>query len=262
MNTNPTRREFWRRSGDIVQTADGRYFKVENDSAMRGWFAVGWIFINAAVVILIFLSSHIRIPDNCFFDQAVLVILIWWGLMRLQYRMARFREITDGWEGCISLDRIHEKQRELSPAVRRIGWVLLAAVLLFSAANSFTAFYVRSHLDNKAQIIKMELNGNNEVLLWKDGDGDEVDWPADVTPWLVVETAFTLDKASFSLDGEPYGRVNAYRETNISLFWRYDYFVKGYEIPIFDVHDGSVLELTCGDMHRTIIFHIKDKQGT
>jgi hypothetical protein len=174
--------------------------------------------------------------------------------MRLMYRFARFREITDEWD-CITTGVISNPSRKVRPEVRRFVSVLLIAVLLFCIANSLTAFYIRSLIEDRGRCVSIAQYNERDNPIWLDNGEDEVSWPPDETPMFEVVTADTLDKATFTLDGERIDSV-FFDRPSFSWFWQCDYLIYRYEVLVSDVHDGSVLELDCGGIRKTIVFHI------
>ena len=232
---------------------------MENSKALLVMGVTVGLLVNVAVAIPFLVCWDGSRPQNYLFDQNVLWALLWWGIKRLQYRFARFQEVTDGSESCLSSGELIIPEYGAPLAIRRIGYGLLAVALLFCAANSLSAFYVRSLIEKRARFVSIEFYGQGE-LLWKENGGDDVSWPEGVRPRALVDTVCTLEKVSLILDGQP---LDDGYDFGISTnwFWQEDYFFHYLEFRVPHIHDGSVLEIICGDLRRTIIFHVGDEES-
>lgn len=262
MSDKPTYKEFNRRSGDTVIVADGRSFIVENNGILRGIIAVYPILFYIAI--FIFNQTDFgELHRNFVFDAGAIMIILYWPLMRLLYKLARFRVNTeeDDYNCRLGFDGMQRNRKPMTSAVTcRVSVAFFAIVLLFCIANSFFVFYIRSAIEDRAHFTTVTLSDDGEeinLLCIDSSDGDEVTLPADTTPLLFVETACTTEKLTITLDGKS-SSFYIYEDAYASWFWETDYFIYRYRALIDEIHDGSVLEMTCGDLYQQWVFDLPE----
>lgn len=139
---------------------------------------------------------------------------------------------------------------------------MIIIMLVFAIMNSFTAFYLRSLIDDRETTVQTEAYNHSDCMTVSliGENMEQITVPKDASPTIIVTVTGTPEWAEIVFDGEPMSSgINKYPYLN--WFWEKDYFVCTYKIYLDYpyIHDGSVLEMMCGDLHRKWVFDLPEE---
>ena len=263
MNDKPTFKEFNGMLRDVVKTTEGRYFIVDNYVVLRRMqkaIIIGGLFIFSLIPqVLIAVGT---IPYNAIFDFLLLCMLIGIPFEQLHYRLSRFKELKNDTEEFRDAEGwFSDSWSKAKRVFRLIMIIILLPILLFAFANSFTIQYIRSVIENlpEAQAEPYDKRDDMTIIPVSD-DTDRVVVAKGDSTAIVVTVSGTAAIAQAFIDGQLMTK-GFRRISQPSFFWQADYLINRYHIfpEEADVHDGSVLEMTCGDLHRKWVFDLTEE---
>lgn len=255
MNDKPVYKEFVRRTGDTVVTADGRSFLVENNGVLHG-IKIGYTCLFCILIVLVkFIDFDFgKLPLNALFDVAAISLLLYWPLTQLLYRLARFREVNDSDENNCRIGIKKEpcyKKKIQSPNNHCALFAIFLAALLFCIANSVSVFYIRSMIEGSSHMNVLALEADGEPPdTWQNAYETVLYLPWAQKVHIEVETVCEPQPGQLTLSNDPMDVYDDYivYDENISWFWEKDYLVRHYDIWLDqnDICDGTTVELYCG----------------
>ena len=265
MNDKPTYKEYWTyRKYYFVKTEDGRYFAIENYKLCMVVFVI--LYTAASYLCLaaprnLHIYGHVWL--NTMFEGAILFLPLFILINKLIYRLIKFSEIGQDSDDFLEVDKllglVSIKTRQL---INKISYIVIVLMCIFAFLNSVTAFYLRSLIDDRETTVQTEAyNHSDSMTVLPIGENTEqITIPKDASPIIIVTVTGTPEWAEIVLDGEPMSSgINKYPYLN--WFWEKDYFVCTYKIYLDYpyIHDGSVLEMMCGDLHRKWVFDLPEE---
>jgi len=259
MSDKPTFKEYRGMRFGVVKTEDGRYFAADSKNVLLRMLMAVYFVLVVGLYITVHSLAYKTIPANTLFDFAIFWSLLSWAPEWLRYRLSRFRELTE------ETDEFREAVSLFNSRFVKTGRILITvlaiSVMAFALANSFTVQYIRCVIEDRPE---MEISyGSGDMTNAPDGDDAyQVTIPQGASPSFMVMVSKTLDTHALSLDGRPVTQ-RILRRTIPNWFWEEGYLKSRYYVfpDAEDIRDGSVLELTCGGLRRTIIFHIDESAG-
>ena len=259
MNDKPTYREYRKCSqGEFVKTEGGQYYKVEAGKTVKNTakllsLIIAGIYFCADILLIIFQD---RVWQNLQMDILVFAVLLEYGIYRLAYRFNRFIQIEEGIHDYYVASSLVYKKRFYHNRI----WTLLVMVpILFALLNSFSITYIRSRIEHNSAVSRVEIiqyDGLKETeISIIDGQGILLSARLkDVSVYISITR--TPDAVQFYLDGQPVDEQ--FRHLGIAWFWEKGFFPQKYELYFSkeEIHNGSVLEMACGDLYRKWVFDL------
>ena len=291
MNDKPRFLEYILRSrsiGNVVKTSDGRFFVIANTKTFIKVFRFLFILETALIGLSLQLPGFFNLWPNLGFDLwpnlgfefYILAEVIFLATQWLQHHLTFYEPIAPGSEDYREVTewfqpKIRKIRRSTSGAsgrvfgiIQRFFNILAALFLIFALLNSHTSQLVRSLFDSQPLIASVEIthpSGENRNVLYSDDDNDLPDTIALTSGddlFFEVIVSRTLSPAKMQLNGTPLPN-EWWLGTNkrSSFFWEEDYLKQIYIYSLSNIHDGSVLTLTCGPLTREWVFDVADKEA-
>ena len=280
MNDKPTYKELSPRSlknkptfieyafshrSQYVRSLDGqRYYLVEDEPKPRRFsffFAAWFLYLVVLAVSELLLKQPLWHNLQLDFFFAGMVVP---GLLRYRwYRHVSFRKISDDEDHFNEARKLGFNRYE--SRFWAVAYVLIAALLLL---HSLSFFGLRSAIEHSEAVRVIVSIDGYDVL--EDGSRPE-DEMEERSGNAYGYAAFFITiyrtpfRASFNLDGQPLTEgLERFGFMHMSWFFANDYLEQSYglDIPIVKIHDGSVLEMTCGEMHRTWVFDLTEEDAS
>ena len=259
MSKKPTFIEYiFSRRAQYVRTLDGRYYIVENEPKPRRFS----IFLAALVLyymvqLTVFFVLKQMLWRNLQFDFALIGIAGSSMLSYRRYRSVKFSDISGEEENLKEARTLGFNRYE--SRFWALCYVLFAALLLL---HSLSIFSLRSVIEHDATVTRIIVTVDGYDVY--DAGGGELEqhgssgYNSEYARFY-ISIKKTPAHASFRLDGN---QLTEGLDQNTLMSWLFDadYLKQSYElyIPKADIHDGSVLEMTCGDLYRKWVFDIED----
>lgn len=256
--SQPTPEEFIhcrsKEMSDVVETADGRLFRVENNRLINGLKTAVRVLATIAFFIIFYIILYDSLWPQLNIDMNLVIVFLALLTTRLLYYRARFTELEPG-----SDEFEAASEGGFSKPTGRFMFIALGVVILAVFLHSFTFTYMRSLIYNEARIESVRIysydletpfdtettspSTTQIVYLPSNNPGGDFNF--------IVTTVCTPSLAVLSIDGQPYTGITD-RRLFPSWFWASDYFRQEYWVnPQYsDIRDGSTLTLTCGSLHR------------
>ena len=141
----------------------------------------------------------------------------------------------------------------------RILAIVNSLIFLFALANSVSVLYILSQIENRP--IMIQVNVKDETIdvpvPSTGGNTDQLIVPPGKDLSLAVTITGAIEKLQMRTDGR---FINDWslRRSHMSWFWEDEYFISDYYVFIdnSDIHDGSMLEMTCGNLHRKWVLDV------
>lgn len=250
MSDRPTYNEYaFSRTENVVQTADGLYFNVSTPKFTSAIRVLLYFLFVGLYIWLIFRRSEGFIWPHLMLEAQLFLLLVLQVSNYIGYRLTSFREISADDEDHAEVSAWHYGKPGFSA-----GKILLVLVLVFLLLNSFSVTYLRSVINHDAQVESI-----NDEAVTEDTQVITVPYNSyDQT--LYIQIIRTSQPAEFTFDGMPL--ENYSRNLLFSWIWEEGYFRQRYELFLDDIHDGSVLNLTCGDITREWVFDVADEEAS
>jgi len=242
MTDKPTLKEYLRfRNMSYVRTFDGRYFKIANLYFTFPLLMIVALLLAAPSLIMLYID--VRWHSSISHDLIILFVILSLFLPRLIYRFEKFELLQPGSE-------------KYQKASTREYWgrltAVITAVLIISvnSVSSFSLSYLRSLADTPETRCSISwAKGEDRAFDLEEGDRI-IMLPAqsDRRVGITIKLYHTPYAPELTLDG----KVIDYDFGEYSGDWTYlldnDYFSQkiSAKVPAADIHDGSVLTLTCG----------------
>ena len=266
MNDKPTYREFWTyRKYYFVKTEDGRYFAIENYKLCMVVFVI--LFMAASYLCITApqnLRFQGRVWSNIIFEGAILLFPLFILINKLIYRLIKFSEVGQDSGDFLEVDKLLGPVRiKTRQATDKTSYIMIIIMVVFAIMNSFTAFYLRSLIDDRETTVQTEAYNHSDSMTVSpiDENTEQITIPIDASPIIIVTVTGTPEWAEIVIDGEPMAS-GFIKHSYLSWFWEKDYFVCDYQIYLRYpyIHDGSVLEMTCGDLHHEWVFDLPESE--
>ncbi len=259
MSDKPTYWEFlFCKRDKAVKSKDGAYYCISYSSPNRQALIVlrilAWMAM--AVVFGVFRSRLEAVGwfwPNMLTDYIVAATLIYFfGFGWLKYRLASYQRIPEG--GDDYREAAHAKY-----GVRIVGLSIALILLSFAfISSSFCTAYLRS-LTEESRIVN--LNEADDIEDYSDKEEVTIVIPSEALGYIKFEVHHAPYPLVLTLDGQPLGDSveSVYRRW--CWIWEDDYFNQFCLIPVWPpfIRDGSVLEITCDDLHRRWIFKLPNQ---
>ena len=274
MNGRPTYREY-RISlayGNMIMTPDGSFYAILNkwlNTFFRVLSAIAFIIGSLGPLIIFFNDLWLNLLSEFYFLIFFLPILLNYP----KYLLLHFMKLEPGncdYEKAARLFEPRQKKRKTSGKVlSTVGAIILASMFMFILLNSHTAQLVRSLFDSRPRLATYEVTnrqaGKDVEVLYSAGKENPqtvIYLPADDQNHIYVDIMVSrmLTPAQLSLDGETLSpNINLYSR-QFSWFWESEYLKQDFFFYLEDIHDGSVLNLTCGDLHQEWVIEMADEE--
>lgn len=193
----------------------------------------------------------------------LIIFVFYLFLTKILYRISRFEEILPDSEDYVTAsDGFAKKKTRLHRFFRLLAVPIVILVLLFFILNSFSVFYIRSIVENHPIMAQAESYNDRNILsiVQVSDETYRIVVPKNESPAIVVRVSGTALKAQAIIDGQPMTKW-FHRKARINWFWEDKYLRSDYYILLSrsDIHDGSILEMTCGGMYRKWVFDLTDE---
>ena len=264
---------FWEylfcRSGNVIETKDGRFYVVNN--------AV-WVTLLHIAYIIIWILSVFYFPlyyafrvywPNLGFDYLLAMITLPYIVSAIRYRTALAAPAPDG--------RSDEKPYiiKMNRRLKKIFAFVCMAVAIFCLLNSVGLASLRGLINGGGRLQDLYVSHNHSDNEWhsahlynEDGSGHITTEPLpEDAPYhqngIEISVMHTPAKATFLLNGKP---PREYIDWDMEPFWFWenDYLLTYYyfETKYGAVRDGSTLTLTCGDLTGEWVFEMADEEAS
>ena len=255
MIDKPTLKEYIKyRSGRFTKTDDGRYYTI---TTFRITLIVMMVlFVLLVLPVFIVMSSDIPWKFEISKDILILSIIIALFVPAIIYPFDRFERIEEGSK---------QYQKVLAqPNLRnsRILTLISAAVLVVVLSlSSYSLAYLRSLFDTPDAELGIYTDGMDESIKLSTDEGDKIIIvPVELSEEAIISifTWHTPAIPQLALDGKIVKARDAHQS---SPFWfgRYHFHQYGtYSINTKNIHDGSVLMLTCGEWYYEWVFDVAE----
>ncbi len=265
MKDRPTFREFlfYYRKAFVKSTSGGFYTPVNSRKAKALYFVVFLAFEVMLFTVWILTMHRGQLWPTRMIDFLLLLNL---GNLLCQYphyRFTRYERIPEDSEAYARASTLKYPSKATV-----ISMSLLAAILLLVALQSTGASYVRYWLDGGAMITQADISigGHDKPLPLAQealsGDAPMLQIPAasgSPSVSVSVTTSGSPEPLQLMLDGKA---ARVFADQELRWFWDANYFVQCGYIDDADVHDGSVLTLTCGELTREWVFEVADEEAS
>lgn len=255
MDNKPTFNEYiFHNKYDIVSCKDGRHYLITNPKSRIFDVALYislYVLLFIAIPHCLSLSVHL-IGEDCW----ALLFLLYFCLIRIQYRFTRFEDISHD----------EDYQDELKPYKRRgeyILKVLFAIIFIFLILNSYSFTYLISRIDDNTRLTETKFTmGNSSAVHLETKESVDYSKLNEIILPTNDETNYDISMLAIVVGSPELARISVDDKLLIKDvsryiykfdFWEPDYFKQEYFIKT-KVHDGSVLELDCGSLHREWTF--------
>jgi hypothetical protein len=240
---------------DVVQTADGRLFRVENNRLINGLKTAVRVLASIAIsIITISYTLHDAFWAQLNIDMNLAIAFLAWLATRLLYYRARFVELEPGGDEVEAAS-----EGGFSKPTNRFVFIAMGIFLLALFLHSFTFTYLRSVIYNEARIESVRIYDDDPGMVFNTdnislSDAQTVYLPSNHPNGYLgidVTTVCTPSLAVLSIDGQPFTGIN-YRRLLPNWFWASDYFRQEcwFNPQYANIRDVSTLTLTCGSLHR------------
>lgn len=249
----PTLKEYMKyRGGRFTKTHDGRYYSIKT-------YPKNFIIMMVLVVLLAAPSIGVMFLDIPWRSEISKDLLILFFILTLLvpaifYPLERFERIEQGSE--LYQNAIAQTDRREN---RIITIVVVTLVIIVTSLGSFSLIYLRSLLDTpKAECMIYIENSDASIKLYTDKGDTNIavhgEPSGDVRINLYVWHTPAI--AQLKLDEDVRESSDEYQHGRYwfdqNYFWQ-DY---DYTIDAEDIHDGSVLTLTCGKWQYEWVFAV------
>ncbi len=245
--------------GNAVRTQDGRFFYNYNHKFVRRLDLCLRILVNAIFIAtpgILILNGCL--PLNIYFDFALVSLFATVFTRKLLCCLSKYEEISEDDQDYVTASGMFTNKRTLSKHAAHIVTVICFMMLIFAVINSSTVLYLLSKIENRPILIQVTAKDEtiNVPAPPTGGDTEQLIVPPDKDLSLAVTITGAIEKLQVQVDGE----INDWviRGPHMSWFWEDEYFISDYYVFIdnMDIRDGSVLEMTCGDLHRKWVFDV------
>ena len=220
----------------------------------------------AAAAIIIWLVFSDRIWHAWLGDIILLLGIsrVLWSL--LKYRRSLFAPVPEGtaaWRDAAAL-----KYSSVKPAATIAANTFLVLVLMLNASGGFTLSCIRSLLDGGG-VVSAEFSTDSAHAFYSDEQvTDEIVQvpipdPSDGTVWIDIAVIHTPYSVRLSLDGKPLPEKQQLVK-DLAAYALLDYFKQKvhFDLSGAQLHDGSTLTLTCGNLVREWVFDAADEEAS
>ena len=265
MNDKPTYRDYLFHDNGKYIRSGGQYYSIVTSKKRKIVFRTVRIsFLVIVIGLLIWLMCSNTSGPNLgdasgpnLGDGFLTVCLITEILSILKYRHARFVIVPEGSD---AYREASELQYSASSKVKEV--VLTCVVLIILVPGSYTVSYIRSLADHSGGIVSTSIESREDILYSSENVTEEnilVSVPdlADHSLFADITVTQSPSHARLMLDGQPLPDKYQPQMGGSTLFSN-DYFKQStlFSIPVSQLHDGSTLTLTCGDLRREWTFDL------
>ena len=264
MKDKPTFKEYlFFNKDNIIKSADGSYYTPASEKAKYTYVGILLVLSIVTFVLLQFLYSRTFWPRNFDFTLGfVMVIVLSYSLA---YLFTQYERIPESSE-----DHRYASSLNFSSIPAIVTLIFFSVVFIFLILQSTGMTYMRYWLSGgSVRVIQtsIEIRGDDDSLLYNTDDFDSnggviqiPSLPADASADIKIITSDSPEPLMLSLDGNNDVCVQpAYVQQN--WIWMTDYFVQEGYLFDPDIHDGSILTLTCGDLYREWVFEVDEEEG-
>jgi hypothetical protein len=259
MRDRPTYWEYRFANQDgYIRTRDGWFFKTHVSKAAK-WVPFGLtmlLLVLFAGVYLLSISGNLSYSrlNSRLFDFLTFPLLISAICKPLEYRMTGYHLIEENSEDIETAKGIVFARNGYLKA----AFLLAIPIWTFAALNSNAAILLYSAIADRPAIIEAtaDMPGQQDVPILNTQTISLQSGVTDATLEIIVTRA--VYRASFYLDGEECLAYDDVSDFSLHFFWEEYYPRNEYKVLLFDIKDGSVLTMDCGDIHREWTFRAID----
>ncbi len=255
MRDRPTYWEYrFANRNEYIRTKNGRFFHAELDKPAK-WrvFGVGIAVLALFLVCFLYfgLNTNQFATFSLLFDSIALNLFsILLGNL-LRYHFSRFY-------------LIQESSDESSPApthrLQKVLFILALILWTFAALNSSSARLLYSAAADNPEVVIATVDGY-QLDAFPVTDTNVVSLsglPKSIH--LNISITKAVRNPTFRLDGQLISDYDAHQRYRYHFFWEEHYPRSDYRIWL-DIHNGSVLTMDCGDIHREWTFVSSDTES-
>ncbi len=259
MRDRPTYWEYRFANQDgYIRTRDGWFFKTHVSKAAK-WVPFGltmFLLVLFAGVYLLSISGNLSYSrlNSRLFDFFTFPLLFSISSHLLEYRMTRYQLIDENSEDIETAKGIVFARNGYLKA----AFLLAIPIWIFAAMNSNAAILLYSAIADRPAIIEAtaDMPGQQDVPML---NVQTIPFPSGVTDAaLEITVTRAVYRASFYLDGKECPAFDDVSDFSLHFFWEKYYPRNEYDVMLFDIKDGSVLTMDCGDIHREWTFRAID----